>query len=299
MLVVRHLSALPSTIVSAIFVFFLNNLALGVATQCADFENHKYDEDYESAVFDYVFVFRFVNSFATMFYTAYLKRPLEGCDDCFKETGHATAIFFIVQMFVGNAMECGPAYFKYRGLKTETTDFERAEAQFQLAESPAVDTLDDYLEMVIQFGYCVLFFVTFPAASLLALLNNYFEAKVDCIKRLSKRRPVPTDQADIKTYTGAYRLLAWLAIFNNAALVAFVSGSVKDVERQNEVFVSTLLIGCLIAIITARGTTSLPYDVKLQMQRQEYVLSSQSKLFPELHVQQDPPAAKKHAFLSF
>lgn len=297
LLVKHHLSALPSTILSAIVVFFLNNLALGVATHCADFENHKYDEDYESAVFDYVFVFRFVNSFATMFYTAYLKAPLEGPCDSFQEAGHATAVFLIVQMFVGNALECLPAFLKYRQLKDtqDLTDFDRAQSQLQLAESPTVDVLDDYLEMVIQYGYCVLFFVTFPPAAFLAVLNNLLEAKVDAIKRLSKRRPVPTDQSDIRTYTGALRLLAWLAIFNNAALIAFVSGVVKDTERQNEVFVSTLLIGCLIAILTARGTTRLPYDVKLQMQRQAYVLSPQSKLFPELH--DNPQQPKKQGFL--
>ena len=51
---------------------------------------------------------------------------------------------------------------------------------------------------VIQFGYATLFVVAFPLAPLLALINNYFEIRVDSRKALkASLRPVPMRAQDI------------------------------------------------------------------------------------------------------
>ena len=51
---------------------------------------------------------------------------------------------------------------------------------------------------VIQFGYASLFVVSFPLAPLLALINNYFEIRVDSFKLLhNTARPVPRKAQDI------------------------------------------------------------------------------------------------------
>jgi hypothetical protein len=47
---------------------------------------------------------------------------------------------------------------------------------------------DDYLEMVMQYGYVTMFAAVLPVAPALALLNNLFEAKVDLAKLLKSRR---------------------------------------------------------------------------------------------------------------
>lgn len=280
-LIRRSMPALPSTIVNAVVVFFLNNAALGVASRRAEAENHKFDADYEAAVFAYVLVFRVVNSFATLFYTAYLKKPLEGAcrnGDCFADAGHCAFVFFLVQLTVGNTLELGPALFKYTTTLKEVatrSPLEMAVAQFALAESPAVDVLDDYLEITIQFGYCVLFFVCFPLAPILALLNNLLEAKIDALKRLSKRRPSPTDQTSIKVYTNACLSLAYLAVFNNVALVCLV---MPDKGPKIIKFVQSSLALLAISFLVYRGANTLPYDVDLQLKRQEYVLSARSNL---------------------
>lgn len=283
-LVLRHFPALPSTILNAIFVFFLNNGCLGIATRCAENENHKYDSEYEAAVFDYVLVFRVVNSFATLFYTAYIKERLEGrCahDSCFDEAGHSAFVFFLVQLTVGNLLEIGPAMIKYRKSRNKrkpTNPVDLAMSQFSLAESPTVEVLDDYLEITIQFGYCVLFFVCCPFAPILALANNLAEAKIDCLKRLSKRRPAPTDQKTIKTYTDAILYLAYLAIINNVALFCFLRLPVTE-ESVPNFFKSTLgLLAISAFIYTSRGAESMPHDVDLQLRRQSFVLSRHSGL---------------------
>ncbi len=57
---------------------------------------------------------------------------------------------------------------------------------------------------VIQFGYASLFVVSFPLAPLLALINNYFEIRVDSFKLLhNTARPVPRKAQDIGTCQAA------------------------------------------------------------------------------------------------
>ena len=44
------------------------------------------------------------------------------------------------------------------------------------------DTLEDQLEMFIQFGYVTLFSCAFPLAAVCALLNNIIEIRSDAFK---------------------------------------------------------------------------------------------------------------------
>ena len=53
-------------------------------------------------------------------------------------------------------------------------------------------THEDYLELFIQFGYVLLFMVTYPMASFWALINNVLELRTDAFKlsRIFRRPPV-------------------------------------------------------------------------------------------------------------
>ena len=59
----------------------------------------------------------------------------------------------------------------------------------------------DYLEMMIQFGYCTLFSAAFVLAPVLGFVNNYLEIRVDAWKITSLcRRPFPKPAEDIGTW---------------------------------------------------------------------------------------------------
>ena len=63
------------------------------------------------------------------------------------------------------------------------------------------DTLDDYLEMFIQFGYVTLFSSAFPLAALCALLNNVVEIRSDAFKLcMTYQRPFGKTVENIGTW---------------------------------------------------------------------------------------------------
>lgn len=46
-------------------------------------------------------------------------------------------------------------------------------------------TYNDYVEIIIQIGYVIMFSTCFEAAPLIALASNYFKLKLDRIKMLN------------------------------------------------------------------------------------------------------------------
>lgn len=90
-------------------------------------------------------------------------------------------------------------------------------------------TLDDYAELVIQFGYIVLFGVAFPLASAVAVLNNMVEIRTDGWKilRLSQRVNAD-DAADIGAWYQILEMLNVASTVTNVALLVFTADSLSD-----------------------------------------------------------------------
>ncbi|VDK65236.1 unnamed protein product [Onchocerca ochengi] len=83
---------------------------------------------------------------------------------------------------------------------------------------------DEYLEMVIQFGFVTLFVSAFPLAPFFALLNNIFEIRVDAYKYVvASRRPVPERARDIGIWLPILSLISRAAVLVNACIIAFTS----------------------------------------------------------------------------
>lgn len=116
-------------------------------------------------------------------------------DDCLAELGSQLAILFIVRMVMGNIGEILIPWlmFKYRiwrGYGTLSTDTahsgdrntDAVEHQFKLNPYEQMEAFEDYNELVIQYGFVILFVVAFPLIPLLALVNNVLEVHVDSVK---------------------------------------------------------------------------------------------------------------------
>ncbi|KAH9257675.1 hypothetical protein BASA81_004133 [Batrachochytrium salamandrivorans] len=109
-------------VINAIVILILGTVYKAIAKKLTEWENHRTDTQFEDALIAKTFIFCFVNSFATLFYLAFIKSgtnilgqtqlceeraPTFASDACFGNLGTALLIVFLTQMIVNNTMELG------------------------------------------------------------------------------------------------------------------------------------------------------------------------------------------------
>lgn len=81
-----------------------------------------------------------------------------------------------------------------------------------------LDLLDEYLEMVIQYGFITLFVAAFPLAPFFALLNNIIEIRLDAYKYVTAlRRPLAQRAQDIGAWANILQTVTYISIFTNVS----------------------------------------------------------------------------------
>ena len=93
------------------------------------------------------------------------------------------------------------------------------------ADLPAYDVTTDLREMVIQYGYLVLFSVVFPPTGISFLINNWIELRTDAIKICTEtQRPTPWRADSIGPWLDSLGFLTWLGSVSTAAIVYMFNG---------------------------------------------------------------------------
>ncbi|XP_021501901.1 anoctamin-9 [Meriones unguiculatus] len=83
---------------------------------------------------------------------------------------------------------------------------------------------DEFMEMMIQYGFTTIFVAAFPLAPLLALISNAVEIRLDAIKMVRlQRRLVPRKAKDIGTWLQILETIGVLAVITNGMVIAFTS----------------------------------------------------------------------------
>ncbi|KAE9032178.1 hypothetical protein PR003_g10888 [Phytophthora rubi] len=275
--------------VNAIQIMVMNNVYSTVAEKLNRFENHRTDTEYEDHLIGKTFLFQFVNSYASLFYVAFIKTSVEGHESC-KPEGHgcmdelmmSLGIIFILRLTSGNFFEAGLPWImkKLKFKKTKENGIVRVpssiEHQMALDVYDQKGTFDDYNEMIIQFGYVTLFVVSFPLAPAFALFNNFFEIRIDAHKLVNAtRRPDPRGAQDIGTWGTIIDLMGSIAMVTNVALVFFTSRRTTAHLSEHErlwLFVCVehglILLKYILMIIV----DDEPHDVALQKQRSHFIV---------------------------
>jgi hypothetical protein len=100
----------------------------------------------------------------------------------------------------------------------------RSQAEAEGNRPEYESTFDDYNELVIQFGYVILFVVAFPLAPLFAFVNNMIEIRVDAFRLLrAHRRPALGRSEDIGTWYYILEVLSIVGVITNCFILGFTS----------------------------------------------------------------------------
>jgi len=167
-------------------------------------------------------------------------RPVvsNGCSD---EVSIQLITILAVNMFVGQTQEVAipwllsklKLYLQVRNNEEITVkDVPIWERANKLAAFPG--TLDEYSEIVIQYGYLTIFAATFPLAPLLAVLNNMIEIRTDAFKLLTSfTRPQYKGAQNIGTWFQILEVLGVIAVLTNCALIGLGFEVILDLVYTN------------------------------------------------------------------
>ena len=201
-----------------IFNYFYEYLAMCLTEK----ELHRTQTSFDDSLTLKIYLFQFINYYASIFYIAFIKGQFVGTPNqyirlftyrqeecqpggCFMELTIQLAIIFMGKQVLLSVLEYYmPLMWKFlnlmklAGLKKEVDDESGVQLttpqhikDFKLVEWGGQGLFYEYLEMVIQYGFITIFVCAFPLAPLFALLNNICELRLDAKKILElHRRPI-------------------------------------------------------------------------------------------------------------
>jgi len=108
------------------------------------------------------------------------------------------------------------------------SDYELAEfiidQEMLETEKEEVELFDDYLEMVMTYGYITLFASAFPFGSTLTCIFIWLELRQDVFKIENlHKRPFSRKAHDIGSWASALEFLTFMSIFTNLVLSCYAS----------------------------------------------------------------------------
>jgi hypothetical protein len=278
-----------TAIINAIQINILNVIYGKVAFKLTEFENHRTETQYENSLIAKTFLFKFINSYNSMFYVAFLKKFEDGelkCKpDCLSELRIQLATIFITQLIIGNFVELFLPWLKTRmaakanmavDINGKVAEKSQPEQEYEL--EPYEGTFADFDEMVIQFGYVTLFVVAFPITPLLALLANILETRVDASKLCKLvRRPEPRGAANMGTWFDILGFVSFVAVATNVAIICFETPQFDEwfPSEQSQVFAFLIAEHAILLLkfAVAYFVPDEPAEVSTHLLRQEYLVS--------------------------
>ena len=271
-----------AAVANAVFVNVLNIIYSKVSLATTAWENHKTDASYESSLALKTFSFQFVNSFAALYYLAFVDGDLVGL-------AVQLALNLTIKGFIFNIKELAVPYIKRRRQQKanerarvemeaaglDADDVSPVESEATLAK--ATGTFADYAELALQYAYVTIFVSVLPVAPLLAVFANLIEIRVDATKFcFQQRREPPRDAPGIGTWFVILRTISVLAVVTNAALLSFNSSTIIDLEwmtPERQVWMVWIMEKvCLVLIIAIQALIpDVPAFVKREVERAEQI----------------------------
>ncbi|XP_064846393.1 anoctamin-3-like [Oncorhynchus masou masou] len=241
--------------INFMIIMSLNVVYEKVAYLLTNLEHPRTESEWENSFALKMFLFQFVNLNSSTFYIAFFLgrfagRPgkynklfnrwrLEEChpSGCLIDLCLQMGVIMVLKQIWNNFMELGYPLLQNWWSRRKIKQTEREErtrggqnveikvqlpqwdVDWNLQPMNAHGLVDEYLEMVLQFGFTTIFVAAFPLAPLLALLNNIIEIRLDAYKFVTQwRRPMPARATDIGIWYGILEGIGVLAVITNVVI---------------------------------------------------------------------------------
>uniref|UniRef100_A0A8C7DQI4 Anoctamin n=1 Tax=Oncorhynchus kisutch TaxID=8019 RepID=A0A8C7DQI4_ONCKI len=196
-----RIASLTGSVLNLLVILMLSRVYIYLAQVLTRWEMHRTQTKYEDMFILKVFIFQFVNFYSSPVYISFFKGRFVG--------------------YPGNYYKDSQGYEKVKE-GGPTQDAAPWETDYELLLCEGL--FDEYLEMVLQFGFITIFVAACPLAPLFALINNWVEVRLDAQKFVCQyRRPVAERAQDIGIWLDILQVITYVAVISNAFLIAFTS----------------------------------------------------------------------------
>ncbi|EGR32656.1 hypothetical protein IMG5_075400 [Ichthyophthirius multifiliis] len=210
--------------------------------------------------------------------------------DCFESLGYQIQSIFLINL-IKNIPELLVPLIKQLITKNLSNEDETLilhpfnqidsyiDAQLNLEQYMTNDdidgTLGDYMELVIQFAFLVLFGVAFPISFMLAFINNVLEIQVDKIKLIYfVRRPFPTNACDIGPWVKILEIISFLSIFTNIVDIQNTQNMELLQQKQQIAFFTLLVIFLFFKYIVTILVKDVPEISNIIKKRHKHIINN-------------------------
>ncbi|XP_016997063.2 anoctamin-4 isoform X1 [Drosophila takahashii] len=246
-------TSVTAALINLVVIMLLTRIYHRMAIRLTNLENPRTHTEYEDSYTFKIFFFEFMNFYSSLIYIAFFKGRFfdypgddqarkseffrlknDICDPagCLSELCIQLAIIMVGKQCWNNFMEyLFPKFWNWwrqRKHKQATKDESHLhmawEQDYHMQDPGRLALFDEYLEMILQYGFVTLFVAAFPLAPLFALLNNVAEIRLDAYKMVTQaRRPLAERVEDIGAWYGILRIITYTAVVSNAFVIAYTS----------------------------------------------------------------------------
>lgn len=228
------------TILHVILVSLLNKSYKAVSEWSSKHEFHRTYLEYENSLIVKRFIFEMFNTFTDFIYIGFIRLDIEGLKK-------VLIALFMVDEFRRVIIETVIPLIKQKAqLKSFKKKTEDAKEDKEQNKSLKVlelnlnqyESFDDYLEVIVNFGYVVLFASATPLAPLFIYVFHWIESYSDRFKIFNLyRRPLPTRAKNIGSWKPVLTIMGLLSVVTNIFLFSFSSNqmfSILGIEKREE-----------------------------------------------------------------
>ncbi|XP_045615890.1 anoctamin-4 isoform X2 [Procambarus clarkii] len=247
----KIVTSMTAACLNLMVIIILNYFYEKLVSWLTDLEVPRTETEYEDSFTLKMFLFQFINFYSSLIYIAFfkgrffyhpgdteartnvlMKLRYDMCDPagCLFELFVQLAIIMVGKQLLSNILEIfWPImrvwWNKHRGHDNQLSEsYTRWEQDYDLSPYTRLSLFNEYLEMVIQYGFVTIFVAAFPLAPLFALLNNFIEIRLDAYKYLTQcRRPRAERVQDIGIWFSILKGITYFSVFTNAMVISYTS----------------------------------------------------------------------------
>lgn len=223
--------ALLPAVIHVACINALNKIYRVMAEILTNWENHETELNHRNSYALKRFLFEAFDCYIALFYLAFYERDVERLKlelvtifqiDTFRRVASECLLPLALLLFGSHVAPDFPRTHR-GGVQPApiVPPFSSVRADL---EKDVYDQFDDYMEILIQFGYTTLFASAYPLASLISIAANWVEIRMDLFK-LSHlhQRPFPQRSSDLGIWRPLLSTLVWMSALTNCLLAGFTS----------------------------------------------------------------------------